>query len=133
MKINHQLRALYFLEAVSGFGLAQVIWVVLLAGRGFSLAQIGLAEVFFIWSAFSARCPAAWRRTCLAASALWRWRSSGRCAEFFHIIAELLRRVSFQPGGTASQHNAADRLSVSCDLHNDPSSVCELRLFSQEI
>lgn len=47
MKINHQLRALYFLEAVSGFGLAQVIWVVLLAGRGFSLAQIGLAEGFF--------------------------------------------------------------------------------------
>lgn len=47
MKINHQLRALYFLEAVSGFGFAQVIWVVLLAGRGFSLAQIGLAEGFF--------------------------------------------------------------------------------------
>lgn len=47
MKINHQLRALYFLEAVSGFGLAQVIWVVLLAGRGFTLAQIGLAEGFF--------------------------------------------------------------------------------------
>lgn len=47
MQIKHQLRALYLLEAVSGFGLAQVIWVVLLAGRGFSLARIGLAEGFF--------------------------------------------------------------------------------------
>ena len=57
MKIKHQLRALYLLEAVSGFGLAQVIWVVLLAGRGFSLAQIGLAEGFFHLVSFFCEVP----------------------------------------------------------------------------
>lgn len=74
MKINHQLRALYFLEAVSGFGLAQVIWVVLLAGRGFSLAQIGLAEGFFHLVSFLCEVPSGMaadllgRRRTLAAS-----------------------------------------------------------------
>ena len=74
MKINHQLRALYFLEAVSGFGLAQVIWVVLLAGRGFSLAQIGLAEGFFHLVSFWCEVPSGMaadllgRRRTLAAS-----------------------------------------------------------------
>ena len=57
MQIKHQLRALYLLEAVSGFGLAQVIWVVLLAGRGFSLAQIGLAEGFFHLVSFFCEVP----------------------------------------------------------------------------
>ncbi|WP_337574444.1 MFS transporter [Fournierella sp.] len=57
MQIKHQLRALYLLEAVSGFGLAQVIWVVLLAGRGFSLAQIGLAEGFFHLVSFLCEVP----------------------------------------------------------------------------
>lgn len=74
MKIKHQLRALYFLEAVSGFGLAQVIWVVLLAGRGFSLAQIGLAEGFFHLVSFLCEVPSGMaadllgRRRTLAAS-----------------------------------------------------------------
>lgn len=74
MKIKHQLRALYLLEAVSGFGLAQVIWVVLLAGRGFSLAQIGLAEGFFHLVSFLCEVPSGMaadllgRRRTLAAS-----------------------------------------------------------------
>lgn len=74
MQIKHQLRALYFLEAVSGFGLAQVIWVVLLAGRGFSLAQIGLAEGFFHLVSFLCEVPSGMaadllgRRRTLAAS-----------------------------------------------------------------
>ena len=74
MQIKHQLRALYLLEAVSGFGLAQVIWVVLLAGRGFSLAQIGLAEGFFHLVSFLCEVPSGMaadllgRRRTLAAS-----------------------------------------------------------------
>lgn len=74
MQIKPQLRALYLLEAVSGFGLAQVIWVVLLAGRGFSLAQIGLAEGFFHLVSFLCEVPSGMaadlfgRRRTLAAS-----------------------------------------------------------------
>lgn len=74
MQIKHQLRALYLFEAVSGFGLAQVIWVVLLAGRGFSLAQIGLAEGFFHLVSFLCEVPSGMaadllgRRRTLAAS-----------------------------------------------------------------
>lgn len=74
MQIKHQLRALYLLEAVSGFGLAQVIWVVLLAGRSFSLAQIGLAEGFFHLVSFFCEVPSGMaadllgRRRTLAAS-----------------------------------------------------------------
>lgn len=74
MQIKHQLRALYLLEAVSGFGLAQVIWVVLLAGRSFSLAQIGLAEGFFHLVSFLCEVPSGMaadllgRRRTLAAS-----------------------------------------------------------------
>lgn len=74
MQIKRQLRALYLLEAVSGFGLAQVIWVVLLAGRGFSLAQIGLAEGFFHLVSFLCEVPSGMaadlfgRRRTLAAS-----------------------------------------------------------------
>ena len=47
MKIKMQIARLYGLEFLTAFGLAQVIWLALLAGRGFSLAQIGLAEGFF--------------------------------------------------------------------------------------
>lgn len=57
MKIKPQLARLYGLEFFTAFGLAQVIWVVLLAGRGFSLAQIGLAEGFFHLVSFSCEVP----------------------------------------------------------------------------
>ena len=57
MKIKMQIARLYGLEFLTAFGLAQVIWLALLAGRGFSLAQIGLAEGFFHLVSFLCEVP----------------------------------------------------------------------------
>ncbi len=47
MKLKQQIRRLLALECVGYFRPAGCVWVLLLAGRGFSLAEIGLAEGFF--------------------------------------------------------------------------------------
>lgn len=47
MKIQIQIKKLLVLEWLSSFRLGGSVWVLLLAGRGFSLAQIGLAEGVF--------------------------------------------------------------------------------------
>lgn len=47
MNLKTQIRQLLALEFVGYFRPAGCIWVLLLANRGFSLAQIGLAEGFF--------------------------------------------------------------------------------------
>lgn len=57
MEIKPQLARLYGLEFLSAFSLAQVVWVALLAGRGFSLAEIGLAEGFFHLVSFVCEVP----------------------------------------------------------------------------
>ena len=59
MKIKMQIARLYGLEFLTAFGLAQVIWLALLAGRGFSWRRSAWLRAFFTWSAFCARCPAA--------------------------------------------------------------------------
>lgn len=46
-KINHQLRRLYTISALSSFQLAGASWVALLAARGFSLVEIGIGESVF--------------------------------------------------------------------------------------
>lgn len=45
MKI--QIRYLYFYEAVISFGITDVVWVLFLLNRGYSLAQVGAAEGIF--------------------------------------------------------------------------------------
>lgn len=47
MKIQNQIKKLLILEWLSSFRLGGSVWVLLLAVRGFSLAQIGLAEGVF--------------------------------------------------------------------------------------
>lgn len=47
MNLKKQLRRLLLLETVGYFRPAGAIWVLLLANRGFTLAEIGLAEGFF--------------------------------------------------------------------------------------
>lgn len=47
MELKKQIRRLLTLECASAFRPAGCVWVLLLAGRGFSLAEIGLAEGFF--------------------------------------------------------------------------------------
>ncbi len=47
MNLKKQIRRLLALECVGYFRPAGCVWVLLLASRGFSLAQIGLAEGFF--------------------------------------------------------------------------------------
>lgn len=47
MQIKKQVRRLLALEFVGNFKPAGALWVLLLVGRGFSLAQVGLAEGFF--------------------------------------------------------------------------------------
>ena len=46
-KIKQQLRRLYAVTAISSLQIAGASWVALLAARGFSLAEIGLAEGVF--------------------------------------------------------------------------------------
>ena len=47
MKLNKQLFLLQAHEAVRGFRIAGAVWVLLLVGRGFSLAAVGVAEGVF--------------------------------------------------------------------------------------
>ncbi len=47
MNIKRQIRRLFWLEAVWSFRLGGSLWVLFLGRRGFSLAQIGVAEGFF--------------------------------------------------------------------------------------
>lgn len=44
MNIKKQLRNLYLYEIISGFQIVDAVWVLFLLGRGFSLAQAGLAH-----------------------------------------------------------------------------------------
>lgn len=46
-KIKNQIRNIYTISALSSFQLGGACWVALLAARGFSLAQIGIAEGVF--------------------------------------------------------------------------------------
>ena len=57
MRIKNQIAKLYGLEFLTAFGLAQVVWVALLAQRGFSLAEIGAAEGFFHLVSFLCEVP----------------------------------------------------------------------------
>ena len=47
MNIKKQLRKLYLYELISGFQIVDAIWVVFLLQRGFSIAQVGIAEGVF--------------------------------------------------------------------------------------
>ena len=44
MNIKRQIRLLYVYEAIICFRMVDVVWVIFLLGRGYSLAQVGLAE-----------------------------------------------------------------------------------------
>lgn len=57
MKLKKQLFLLYGYEVLSNFGLSHVIWVLLLVGRGFSLAQVGVAEGVFHLVSFLCEVP----------------------------------------------------------------------------
>lgn len=56
-KIQKQLRRLYAVTALSSFQFAGASWVALLAARGFSLAEIGLAEAVFHLTSFLFEVP----------------------------------------------------------------------------
>lgn len=45
--IKKQIRNFYIISALSSFQIAGASWVALLAARGFSLAEIGVAEGVF--------------------------------------------------------------------------------------
>ncbi len=47
MNIKKQIRTLYLYEIVSGLQIVDLVWVVLLLQRGFSLAEAGIAEGVF--------------------------------------------------------------------------------------
>ena len=47
MNIKKQLRKLYLYELISGFQIVDAVWVVFLLQRGFSIAQVGIAEGVF--------------------------------------------------------------------------------------
>ena len=46
-KIQKQIRNIYTISALSSFQIAGASWVALLAARGFSLVEIGIAEGVF--------------------------------------------------------------------------------------
>ena len=83
LKIRKQIGKLYVHTALMSFGLAGASWVALLAARGFSLVQIGLAESVFhmtsllfelpsgiIADAFGRKRALAWGRAMAVLSAL---------------------------------------------------------------
>lgn len=47
MNLKKQLKRILLLEGLSNFTLASTAWVVLLTARGFSLAEVGMAEAVF--------------------------------------------------------------------------------------
>ena len=47
MNIKKQIRTLYLYEVVSGFQIVDLVWVLFLIQRGFSLAEAGIAEGVF--------------------------------------------------------------------------------------
>ena len=49
MNIKKQLQNLYLYELISGFQIVDVVWVVFLLQRGFSLRRWELRGASFIW------------------------------------------------------------------------------------
>ena len=76
INIKRQLRAVYAYSFTSALGVTNAVWVTLLAARGYSLAQIGLAEGIFHLVSLLAEVPSGvaadllGRRRTLAASGL---------------------------------------------------------------
>ena len=62
MNLQKQLRCVYLHAFTSTLHFTDAVWVALLAARGFTLAQIGLA--FSTASACCVRSPAAWPPIC---------------------------------------------------------------------
>ena len=47
MNIKKQIRTLYIYEMISGLQIVDLVWVLFLIQRGFSLAEAGIAEGVF--------------------------------------------------------------------------------------
>ena len=85
--IKRQTRLLYMYEAFCSFRMVDVVWVIFLLGRGFSLAQVGLAEGVFHVTSMIFEIPSGMaadlfgrKRTLLlsgiagmCSGVLWRW------------------------------------------------------------
>ena len=64
MNLQKQLRCVYLHAFTSTLRFTDAVWVALLAARGFTLAQIGLAEGVFHGVSCCVRFPAAWPPIC---------------------------------------------------------------------
>lgn len=89
MKLQTQIKKLILLEWLSSFRLGGAVWVLLLAGRGFSLAQIGLAEGVFHLVSLCGELPSG-----LAADLLGRRRvlAAGQGVQALAALAMLFSR-----------------------------------------
>lgn len=96
MNLKKQVRRLLALEFLGNFKLAGSAWVLLLVGRGFSLAQIGLAEGVFHLVSFCCEVPSG-----MAADALGRKRTL-LCSYLSFALSALLMAGSRSMAGVCA-------------------------------
>lgn len=92
-KIKQQLRTLYSYAALSAFNIAGASWVALLAVRGFSLVEIGLAESVFHLSSLLFEVPSG-----VAADVFGRRRAL-LISQCFAIVSAVAMLLSNEIGG----------------------------------
>jgi len=97
MNIKTQLRRLLVLEGLWSFRLGGSVWVLLMAGRGFSLAQIGLAEGLFHLVSLVGEVPSG-----LCADLLGRRRTLAASQGMFVLSALLMACSNGFPGALLS-------------------------------
>lgn len=93
MDLNRQLRALLVLEGLWSFRLGGAVWVLLLSARGFSLAEIGLAEGLFHLVSLLGEVPSG-----LCADLLGRRRALAASQGMFFLSAVVMALTSGLPG-----------------------------------
>ena len=78
LNLKRQLRCIYLSDFFSGLRITDAVWVALLAARGFSLLEIGLAKSIYYTVSLLAEIPrtAGWPLTCSAVSAPSSWAVS---------------------------------------------------------
>jgi len=86
--LQKQLRTLYVNSALNAFQIAGASWVALLAARGYSLVEIGMAESVFHFTSLLGEVPSG------VASDMWGRKKAMVCSQCLLVLAALAMLVS---------------------------------------
>lgn len=116
MNLKKQIRRLLLVSAISSFQLAGASWVALLAARGFSMVEIGLAEACFHAASIAFEIPSGaiadvfGRRKSIQISLLM-YALSTQCMAFSHNLAQVCAALMLDAWGYNFASGAREALA----------------------